>query len=1124
MWILYPLFLLLAAVEIIAQSDAPAKNPYTCSSTEPCKIGCCGKNNVCGLGPDYCSPENCQSTCDQKSECDPGWGAQWSSKEVCPLNVCCSKFGFCGTTEEFCGSKKVKKPSCNGNSASQKIIGYYEGWSTTRACGGLFPESLLYNAYTHLNFAFAFINPSTFEVAPMAEDDKTLYSRLTGLKEANPGLKVWISIGGWSMNDPDQPTAKTFSNLAGSTDAQKKFFSSLLNFMSTYGFDGVDIDWEYPVAPERSGKPDDFANYVSFLKNLRNALGSDGHTYGLTLTLPSSYWYLQHFDIKGMSQHIDWFNMMSYDLHGTWDSSSPWLGPYVNAHTNLTEIDIALDLLWRNDIDPKKVVLGIGFYGRSFTLSDPSCKTAGCPFSGGGNPGKCTASAGTLSYAEIEEIVQAGAQVTTDSKAGVEIVTWDNNQWVSYDSPKTLKQKMDYANGKCIGGMMIWAASTDDSNGTAIQALSDVAGRNQLSLSQRMNAPSSGGQCVWSGCGENCPPELTPAANGNGKSGGYAGLETNCKKGQRKLFCCPKSDVPKCTWRGSGPFCILGGCKKGEVEAATNANGCITNSKNLCCTSTSDTSAYNDCKWEGSAPFCTGLGFLGTITNAPWFYGTSADCPKEHPKKIATGKYGDGGEQPCTLEGGFKSWCCKDPPPWNECEWHGARGTWKEWANAFFPLLGHGPFLTDCSDTCPSGKIVTATDKTACRSGTYSLLCCDNPNAASIPVPSKVDICCSGSPDDGTTSTPDGDGKGGFCESPYFDTHCATCAANSLQDRAIDAWNMVDDLIRNETFVDLEMDIDLHKRASRVPAADWLRANLNGIRMTFTRYRYPAVNTLVTRSSRLYIYPERTCACGRTNLITSTTRPPTVNFDAEHAVPPSSIRNAIEFMASGRGPSGTQLAAGAIPSSVLSQVFDSNGAFQQNWPSSITPSFGAQPQDTIFGMLGRTNPNGDTTNLFILERNVNQLRNFITNRQNITNTPAWNGFSQLQRLARLRDAMNVFDYYRNTNVARAHSTVFTGLRNAWSDFGQVVRSRTNYPFADAFTEITRDDLNTQASRVRTQMGPAIDELLTYFRSSQAQRLHGAAQAALCVRSLEDMKNNLNQYVSVDTKSLMDGVD
>lgn len=77
----------------------------------------------------------------------------------------------------------------------------------------------------------------------MSDADTELYHRFTGLKDSNPGLKTWISIGGWSMNDPDQPTAATFSNLAASSSAQSSFFASLLSFMSTHGFDGVDIDW-----------------------------------------------------------------------------------------------------------------------------------------------------------------------------------------------------------------------------------------------------------------------------------------------------------------------------------------------------------------------------------------------------------------------------------------------------------------------------------------------------------------------------------------------------------------------------------------------------------------------------------------------------------------------------------------------------------------------------------------------------------------------------------------------------------------------------------------------------------------------------------------------------------------
>lgn len=289
----------------------------------------------------------------------------------------------------------------------------------------MFPEQIDAAAFTHLNYGFALVDPISFAVAPMSANDPALYSRFASLKNLNAGLQVWISIGGWSMNDPGQPTAATFSNLVASKSAQSAFFESLLSFLITFGFDGVDIDWEYPVAPDRSGNPADFTNYVSFLENLKATLAASGHGYGLSITLPASYWYLQNFDIVRIEPIVDWFNVMTYDLHGTWDSTDAWVGAIVQAHTNLTEIDSAMQLLWRNNIQPQNVNLGLGFYGRSFKLADPSCTAAGCPFSSGGNPGPCTATAGMLSYTEISRIIAAGGvTVTTDTVAAVEIATW----------------------------------------------------------------------------------------------------------------------------------------------------------------------------------------------------------------------------------------------------------------------------------------------------------------------------------------------------------------------------------------------------------------------------------------------------------------------------------------------------------------------------------------------------------------------------------------------------------------------------------------------------------------------------------------------------------------------------
>lgn len=59
------------------------------------------------------------------------------------------------------------------------------------------------------------------------------------------------------------------------------------------------------------------------MANLKKALESTGGRDELSLTLPTSYWYLQHFDIKSLAKHVDYFNYMSYDLHGEWDKGKP---------------------------------------------------------------------------------------------------------------------------------------------------------------------------------------------------------------------------------------------------------------------------------------------------------------------------------------------------------------------------------------------------------------------------------------------------------------------------------------------------------------------------------------------------------------------------------------------------------------------------------------------------------------------------------------------------------------------------------------------------------------------------------------------------------------------------------
>jgi chitinase len=118
---------------------------------------------------------------------------------------------------------------------------------------------------------------------------------------------------------------------------------------------------------------------------------------------------------------------MSYDIHGTWDKGNKFTGAFLNSHMNLTEIDAALDLLWRNDIDPGKVVMGLAFYGRSFTMTSASCSTLGCTYESSGQRGKCSREVSILLNSEIDKLVEENSVTPVlYKKEAAKVAKWGN--------------------------------------------------------------------------------------------------------------------------------------------------------------------------------------------------------------------------------------------------------------------------------------------------------------------------------------------------------------------------------------------------------------------------------------------------------------------------------------------------------------------------------------------------------------------------------------------------------------------------------------------------------------------------------------------------------------------------
>ncbi|KAI0552393.1 hypothetical protein F4679DRAFT_535452 [Xylaria curta] len=441
------------------------QNTNQCSATSPCPDGsCCNKDGGCGYGPANCGKGNCTNTCDATAMCGRD---SLGGKVSCPLNVCCSYYGYCGTGDQFCSSPQpnapcqkgfgscstVSAPSCGGSSALGRTMAYYQvSNSYSRQCERITPAQINTTGLTHLILAFVSIDPKTFQVVPVDSRDVPLYTQFTALKTSK--LQTWVSVGGWDFNDPG-PTQTTFSDIVASATNRATFIASLKSFMAKYGFQGIDIDWEYPGAPDRSGKPGDTANFVTLLKEMRASFGT---SYGISATIPASYWYLRWFDPINMAPYVDFFNLLSYDLHGPWDKTVVDIGPVIIGQTNIPELYNWTLPLWYDKVDPGKINMGLAYYGRGYTVADVDCTKVGCKWSGPSRPAPCTNFGGVMSLQELQAVVipEVGVKPILDSDAMMKYLVW-SDQWIGYDDLDTIAMKKTWASSHCFGGTVIWS-------------------------------------------------------------------------------------------------------------------------------------------------------------------------------------------------------------------------------------------------------------------------------------------------------------------------------------------------------------------------------------------------------------------------------------------------------------------------------------------------------------------------------------------------------------------------------------------------------------------------------------------------------------------------------------------
>lgn len=152
------------------------------------------------------------------------------------------------------------------STTSAVVICYWETWAGSRSGSGKFEVSNIDpNLCTHLNYAFFGVSQDggIKSSDSSIDDDLGYISQAVGLKSKNPSLKVLASVGGWGEG------SEIFSQMARDTDKRKNFVNSALELLSTHGFDGLDVDWEYPN--QRGGIAEDRSNFVTLLRELKEA-------------------------------------------------------------------------------------------------------------------------------------------------------------------------------------------------------------------------------------------------------------------------------------------------------------------------------------------------------------------------------------------------------------------------------------------------------------------------------------------------------------------------------------------------------------------------------------------------------------------------------------------------------------------------------------------------------------------------------------------------------------------------------------------------------------------------------------------------------------------------------------
>jgi chitinase len=344
-------------------------------------------------------------------------------------------------------------------SPAEAVVGYVFPQDNALQLGDIDARSL-----TRVNYAFANIENGRM-VTGFAKDQEN-FAFLESLKQQNPSLTVLVSVGGWLWST-------NFSDVSLTPQSRAVFIQSVMNFLTRYNLDGLDIDWEYPgmIGAGHPFRPEDKQNFTLLLKELRTRFTAEtAKTHRklyLTIAAGASDEFLAHTEMLQVQRYVDTVNLMAYDYYEpgsdalTGHHAPLFIDP---ADPKKVSADASVQAFEKAGVPAAKILLGLPFYGHIWgQVADQN--------HGLYQPGKPVPKAYSNYGAITATMLNHGFDRYWDSKASAPYLYSPEKQiFVSYEDPESITLKCNYVLTHKLGGVMFWDYSGDPS-GVLLQAI-----------------------------------------------------------------------------------------------------------------------------------------------------------------------------------------------------------------------------------------------------------------------------------------------------------------------------------------------------------------------------------------------------------------------------------------------------------------------------------------------------------------------------------------------------------------------------------------------------------------------------------------------------------------------------